>query len=200
MKDRILTVLAVLSLAAGGPALAEGDGGGGGFADRQQEVQQQQEEEQEAAPPPESILDSIDEPAPAAAPSDAASLAAQDFYSKVVAHLDSVLTQQREKLKALDTRIAGIDHKMASDFAHARADDKTTEDAIDSARTTIGNKPKSPAVLGIDVSKTSIADQDMVAAGQAIVDFRTTAETIKALEAARADMAAAGRASGAAIN
>jgi hypothetical protein len=187
-----------------------GGKGGGGVSERLLEQQQQQQEEEQipeaAAPAPtESILDSLEEPTPA--PDDSASLAARDFYSKVVTHLDTAIAQQKEKLKALDARIAGIDHKLAADFTDTRAGDKTTDDAIESAKQTLDSMPKpkvyNAAVTGnlqMDLASTSFADKDLVAATEAIVDFKATAASIKVLEAARADMAAAAKAYGATIN
>jgi hypothetical protein len=207
------TLLAAMVAAL--PAYANDGGKGGGDAAGRllQQQQQQQEEQQEeeqvpeaATPPPESILDSLEEPAPAPkASNDPGTLAARDFYKKVVDHIDTVLEQQRQKLAGLDRQIAGIDHKLATDFTKARDGDKTTDDAIDSAKQTLDSVPKaklSSEFLGnmqVDLANTQLADKDLVAASKAIVDFKATAASIKALEAARADMAAAGKAYGAEI-
>lgn len=180
------------------PVQANDGGKGGGDAAQRLLQQQQQQEEEQQQQEEEQIPEAA---APASAPpTDAASVAARDFYSKVVTHLDGTIEQQRQKLKALDTQIAGNGHKLAADFANARAGDKTTDDAIDSAKQTLDSMPKSPKVYGVDLAKTTWADVDLVAATNAIVEFKATAESIKALEAARADMAAAGKAYGATIN
>lgn len=216
MSPTIIAIAACLTAIAVLPAYANNGGGKGGGASERlveqqnqelQEEQQQQEEEQipEAAAPTESILDSLEEPAPA--PNDPASQAARDFYTQVVAHLDSTLAHQRQKLKELGEMIADIDHKLAADFTGARTDDKTADDAINSAKQALDSMPKSPKVYAanvtgnasIDLAATTFADTDLLAAGKAIVDFKATAESIKALEAARADLAAAGRAYGAEI-
>ena len=178
-----------------------GGGKGGGVSERLLEQQQQQQQEEEQIPevvvPTESILDSLEEPAPA--PDDSASLAARDFYSKVVAHLDSVIAQQKEKLGALDKELKGIDHKLAADFTDARAGDKTTDDAIESAQQALDGIPRTPTADAA-ANLPDLADNDLIGAAVTISVFRATAESIKALEAARADMAAAGKAYGATIN
>lgn len=187
------TLLAAMVVAL--PVQANDGGKGGGDAaqrllqqQQQQEEQQQQQEEQvpEAAAPA------------SAPPTDAASVAARDFYTSVVEGLDAAIQEMQERLAAREKEISKIDHQIAADFAAQRADDKTTNDMTNSA-----DSAMAPALnwKTFDYAlKGGPVDPAIKQAIGQINQFKADVEALKSLETARADMAGAARAYGATIN
>jgi hypothetical protein len=172
---RFCAFLLAATLTMAGPAPAnQGGGGGGKVSDRNWEQQQ----------------------APAAAPNDTAVAAARATYTAAVAGLDAAIQEVRRRIAGRDRKISKFDHRIATDFAADRADDKTTDDMRRSADNALKpfEKTLKLAMKGVPI------DRDLVNVLMEVTVFRSDIAALETLEKARADMAKAAQAFGATIN
>jgi hypothetical protein len=167
----------VLALAAL-PALANEGGGDKGGGERSQ----QKQPATEAASP---------------AAADPASAAARDFYVSVVAGIDAAIEAKRAEIAEWDKEIAAIDHPIARDFAAERTGDKTVDDMKESAEKALDSRRNKRAA---EVAAAGYLDPGASDATIMIIEFESTVEELRSLEAARADMAEAARGFGATID
>lgn len=155
---------------------ARANEGGGGKGDAAQRQSQQQREETQTGP---------------------ASAAAREFYAGVVAGIDAAIAAKRAEIAEWEKDIAATDHRMARDFEAARADDKTTEDMLQSAKKALELRGTKRAQ---DVAAAGYLDPGAADATIMICIFEAKVEELKSLEAARTNMVEAARGLGATID
>jgi hypothetical protein len=184
MKLWVIAILVSISIVACPSARANDGGGSKGDAAQRQLQQQQEEQVPEAA-------------TSVSAPTDAASVAARDFYTSTVAGLDSAIQEMQRRLTAREKTISEIDHRAAQDFAAERSGDKTTDDMTDSAEKVLRAINNKQAVRL--AAAGGPVDSAALNVNRQLFEFKAEVAALKALQAARADMVGAARAYGATI-